>query len=78
MKYIPIGVDIAKHLIQVHFIDEYSGEVIDKQIRAAIGEIKTASNCEPPVVSLQSDIMKRHYGRSGNSSIAGTSGCVTA
>lgn len=33
MKYTPVGVDIAKHLIQLHFIDENSGEVIDKQIR---------------------------------------------
>lgn len=30
MKYTPVGVDIAKHLIQVHFIDEHTGEVIDK------------------------------------------------
>ncbi|EIG5754517.1 transposase, partial [Escherichia coli] len=33
MKYTPVGVDIAKHLIQVHFIDEHTGEVIDKQLR---------------------------------------------
>lgn len=33
MKYTPVGVDIAKHLIQVHFINEHSGEVVDKQLR---------------------------------------------
>ncbi|EIZ7340811.1 IS110 family transposase [Salmonella enterica] len=33
MKYTPVGVDIAKHVIQVHFIDEHTGEVIDKQLR---------------------------------------------
>ena len=33
MKYIPVGVDIAKHLIQVHFIDEHTGEVVDKRKR---------------------------------------------
>lgn len=32
MKYTPVGVDIAKHLIQVHFINEHTGEVIDKQL----------------------------------------------
>ncbi len=32
MKYTQVGVDIAKHLIQVHFIDEHTGEVIDKQL----------------------------------------------
>ncbi len=34
MKYTPVGVDIAKHLIQVHFIDEHTGEVVDKQLRS--------------------------------------------
>ncbi|SQM26836.1 Uncharacterised protein [Escherichia coli] len=33
MKYTPVGVDIAKHLIQVHFIDENTGEVVDKRKR---------------------------------------------
>jgi transposase len=33
MKYTPVGVDIAKHIIQAHFIDEHTGEVIDKQLR---------------------------------------------
>ncbi len=28
-----VGVDIAKHIIQAHFIDEHTGEVIDKQLR---------------------------------------------
>ncbi len=30
MKYTPVGVDIAKHLMQVHFINEHTGEVVDK------------------------------------------------
>lgn len=34
MKYIPVGVDIAKHLIQVHFINEHTGDVVDKQLRS--------------------------------------------
>ncbi len=29
MKYTPVGVDIAKHLMQVHFINEHTGEVVD-------------------------------------------------
>jgi hypothetical protein len=28
-KFIPVGIDIAKHLMQVHFINEHAGEVID-------------------------------------------------
>ncbi len=33
MEYTPVGIDIAKHLIQAHFIDENTGEIVDKQIR---------------------------------------------
>ncbi|MGV8003066.1 IS110 family transposase [Photorhabdus temperata subsp. temperata] len=33
MKFTPFGVDIAKHLMQIHFVDEYTGEVIDRQLR---------------------------------------------
>ncbi|STN91634.1 putative transposase, IS110 family [Escherichia coli] len=32
MKYTPVGVDIAKHVIQIHFINEHTGEVVDKQL----------------------------------------------
>lgn len=34
MKYTPVGADIAKHLIQVHFINEHTGEVVDKQLHS--------------------------------------------
>ncbi len=27
MKYTPVGVDIAKHVIQIHFINEHSTQV---------------------------------------------------
>ncbi len=32
MKFTPFGVDIAKHLMQTHFVDEYTSEIIDKQL----------------------------------------------
>ncbi len=32
MKYTPVGVDIAKHVIQVHFINEHTGEVVGAPI----------------------------------------------
>lgn len=34
MKFIPVGVDIAKPLIQVHIINEHTSEVVDKQVRS--------------------------------------------
>lgn len=35
MTHTPVGVDIAKHLIQIHFINEHTGEVVDKRKRTA-------------------------------------------
>lgn len=35
MKPTPIGVDIAKDVFQVHYIDEQTGEIVNKQIRRA-------------------------------------------
>lgn len=39
MKYIPVDVDIAKHLIQVHFINERTGEVVDKQLHSIVSDV---------------------------------------
>ncbi|CDG20275.1 protein of unknown function [Xenorhabdus poinarii G6] len=33
MKYTPVGVDTAKYLMQIHFVDKYTGEIMDKQLR---------------------------------------------
>ncbi|KVS36309.1 transposase [Burkholderia vietnamiensis] len=35
MKPIPVGVDIAKSVIQVHFVDEETGEIVNKAIKRA-------------------------------------------
>ncbi|EFV3692280.1 IS110 family transposase, partial [Salmonella enterica] len=52
MKYIPVGVDIAKHLIQVHFINEHSGEVVDKQLRSK-DFLTFFSNREPCLIGME-------------------------
>ncbi|EOG3000530.1 IS110 family transposase [Salmonella enterica] len=52
MKYIPVGVDIAKHLIQVHFINEHTGEVVDKQLRSK-DFLTFFSNREPCLIGME-------------------------
>lgn len=52
MKYTPVGVDIAKHLIQVHFINEYTGEVVDKQVRRQ-DFMTFFSNREPCLIGME-------------------------
>lgn len=52
MKYSPVGIDIAKHLMQIHFIDEHTGEVIDKQIkREAL--LEYVSNRESYLIAME-------------------------
>lgn len=62
MKYTPVGVDIAKHLIQVHFIDEHSGEVVDKQIRSQ-DFLQFFSNREPCLIGMESCGGSQHWAR---------------
>ncbi|EGD2776968.1 transposase, partial [Salmonella enterica] len=52
MKYTPVGVDIAKHLIQVHFINEHTGEVVDKQVRRQ-DFMTFFSNREPCLIGME-------------------------
>ncbi|WP_208952466.1 IS110 family transposase [Rahnella sp. ChDrAdgB13] len=62
MKYTPVGVDIAKHLIQVHFIDEHSGEVVDKQIRSE-DFLVFFSNREPCLIGMEACGGSQHWAR---------------
>lgn len=52
MKCTPVGVDIAKHLIQVHFINEHTGEVMDKQLRSK-DFLTFFSNLEPCLICME-------------------------
>ncbi|HEL7976708.1 TPA: IS110 family transposase [Escherichia coli] len=62
MKYTPVGVDIAKHLIQVHFIDEHTGEVIDKQLRRQ-DFLMFFCNREPCLIGMEACGGSQHWAR---------------
>jgi len=62
MKYTPVGVDIAKHLIQIHFIDEHSGEVVDRQLRSK-DFLMFFSNREPCLVGMEACGGSQHWAR---------------
>ena len=62
MKYTPVGVDIAKHVIQVHFIDEHIGEVIDKQLRRQ-DFLAYFSNREPCLIGMEACRGSQHWAR---------------
>ncbi|EIE6438401.1 IS110 family transposase [Salmonella enterica] len=62
MKYIPVGVDIAKHLIQVHFINEHTGEIVDKQLRSK-DFLTFFSNREPCLIGMEACGDSQHWAR---------------
>lgn len=62
MKYTPVGVDIAKYLMQVHFIDEHSGEVIDKQIKRD-ARLEYFSNREPCLIGMEACSGAQYWAR---------------
>lgn len=52
MNYIPVGVDIAKHVMQVHMIDQHSGEIIDRQVKRAVF-LEFFANREPCLIGME-------------------------
>ncbi len=35
MELMPVGIDIAKNVFQVHYVDKESGEIVNKPIKRA-------------------------------------------
>lgn len=62
MKYTPVGVDIAKYLIQVHFINEYTGEVVDNQVFRQ-DFMTIFSKREPCLIGMAACGGSLHWGR---------------
>ncbi len=62
MKYTPVGVDIAKHLIQVHFINGHTREVVDKQLRSR-DFLTFFSNREPCLIGMEACGGSQHWAR---------------
>ncbi|HAX3258669.1 IS110 family RNA-guided transposase [Escherichia albertii] len=62
MKYTPVGVDIAKHVIQIHFINENTGEVVDKLIRRQ-DFLTFFSNREPCLIGMEACGGSQHWAR---------------
>jgi transposase len=62
MKYTPIGVDIAKHLIQVHLVNEHTGKVVNKQLRRQ-NFLAFFSNREPCLIGMEACGGSQHWAR---------------
>lgn len=62
MNYIPVGLDIAKHVIQLHMVDFHTGEMVDKQIkRDAL--LTFFANLEPCLIGMEACGGSQHWAR---------------
>lgn len=62
MNYIPVGLDIAKHVIQLHVVDFHTGEMVDKQIRRD-ALLTFFSNREPCLIGMEACGGSQHWVR---------------
>ncbi|MGF6810898.1 hypothetical protein OKW30_006090 [Paraburkholderia sp. Clong3] len=58
MKLTPVGIDIAKTIFQVHYVDEDTGEIVSKPIKRAASVVACLARQNGAPLSL-------HYARKG-------------
>ncbi|MDE9433490.1 IS110 family transposase [Xenorhabdus bovienii] len=62
MKPMPVGVDIAKNIIQVHYLDEQSGKIFSKAIRRN-KFLEFFSNRDPCLIGMEACGGAHHWAR---------------
>lgn len=63
MKLTPVGVDIAKQVFQIHWVDPQTGEVISRQIRRA-AFLAHFANRAPCLIGMEACGGAQHWARS--------------
>ena len=62
MKHTIVGVDIAKNVMQVHWVDADSGEIVNKPIKRAVF-LEYFVNRPPCLVGMESCGGSQHWAR---------------
>lgn len=62
MKLTPVGVDIAKNIFQVHWIDPDSGEIVSKRVKRA-KFLEHFANREPCLIGMEACGGAHHWAR---------------
>ncbi|RKT10453.1 transposase [Paraburkholderia sp. RAU2J] len=62
MKITPVGVDIAKAVFQVHYIDTESGEIVNRSIKRA-AFLEHFANREPCMIGMEACGGAQHWAR---------------
>ncbi|MCX4137719.1 IS110 family transposase, partial [Paraburkholderia sp. SEWSISQ10-3 4] len=62
MNFTPVGVDIAKQVFQVHWVDPQTGEVISRQIRRG-AFLEHFANRTPCLIGMEACGGAQHWAR---------------
>ncbi|CAD6561940.1 IS110 family transposase ISPfa2 [Paraburkholderia kirstenboschensis] len=62
MKLTPVGIDIAKSVFQVHYLDEETGEVVNKPIKRA-KFLEHFPNRTPCLIGMEACGGSQHWAR---------------
>jgi transposase len=62
MKLTPAGIDIAKHVFQVHYVDEETGEIVNKPIKRA-KFLEHFANRAPCLIDMEACGGAHHWAR---------------
>lgn len=62
MKLTPVGVDLAKNVFQLHYVDEETGEVINRSIRRA-QFLEHFANRTPCLIGMEAGSGAHHWAR---------------
>jgi transposase len=62
MKPTPVGIDIAKNIFQVHYVDYETGEVVSKQIKRA-KFLEFFANSSPCLIGMEACGGSHHWAR---------------
>lgn len=62
MKYTTVGVDIAKNVFQLHWVDAETGEIVNKQLKRAVF-LEHFANREPCLIGMEACGGAQHWAR---------------
>lgn len=62
MNTMPVGVDIAKNVIQVHYIDKETGEILNKAIKR-VKFLDFFANQSPCLIGMEASGGAHHWAR---------------
>ncbi len=61
-KYTPVGIDLAKNVFQIHYVDEHTGEIVNKAVKRAVF-LEFFANRQPCLIGMEACGGSQHWAR---------------